>query len=83
MKVTIEKTEKVEVDVQLPYFSYGGGHYYKIENGKTTIVYNSTNDFFSVEVKDVMYTYPLAYNSITENEFDLQFESVKSKINKI
>lgn len=82
MKVTIEKTEKVEVDVQLPYFSTGCGHYYKVEENKTTIVYNK-DDYFSIEVKDVVFNYALGFEAISENEFDLQFESVKSKINKI
>lgn len=83
MKVTIEKTEKVEIDIQLPYFSKGSGHYYKVEKNQTIILFNTKYDFYSLEVKDVMYSYPLSLEPVTENEFDLVLETIKTKINKL
>lgn len=84
MKITIERKEKVEVEVQLPYYSKTTHHYFKIEENKTTCVnhYDTLNSF-GIEVNDYQQKFPFDYEQTTEEEFNKVFEIVKLKINQL
>lgn len=69
MKVTVEKTEKVEIEVQLPLFTKDKERYYKIEENKTTIICLWSNEV-SVKITEFAMNYPCAYEQITEDEFN-------------
>jgi len=44
MKITIERKEKVVVEVQLPYFSKNHYHYYMVEESRTTVLFCGENE---------------------------------------
>jgi hypothetical protein len=69
MKVTVEKTEKVEIEVQLPLFTKDKERYYKIEDNRTTIICLWSNEV-SVKITDFAMSYPCGYEQITEEQFN-------------
>jgi len=69
MKVTIEKKETMEIEVQLPLFTKDKERYYKIEENKTTIICLWSNEV-SVKITDFAMSYPCGYEQITEDEFN-------------
>jgi hypothetical protein len=69
MKVTVEKTEKVEIEVQLPLFTKDKERYYKIEENKTTIICLWSNEV-SVKITEFAMSYPCGYEQITEEQFN-------------
>lgn len=69
MKVTIDKTEKVEIEVQLPLFTKNNTAYYKIEENKTTQICIWTNEI-NIKIVDWAMEYPCGYEQVTENEFN-------------
>lgn len=69
MKVTIEKKEKVEIEVTLPLFSKHINTYYKVEETQTTQI-SIWQDEVSVKVHRWAMEYPCAYEQITEDEFN-------------
>jgi hypothetical protein len=69
MKVTIEKKETMEIEVQLPLFTKDKERYYKIEENKTTIICFWSNEV-SVKITEFAMSYPCAYEQITEDEFN-------------
>ena len=44
MKITIERKEKVQVEVQLPLFTKQSYHYYMIEESRTTVLFFGENE---------------------------------------
>ena len=69
MKVTVEKTEKVQIEVQLPLFTKDKERYYKIEENKTTIICFWSNEV-NVKITEFAMNYPCGYEQITEDEFN-------------
>lgn len=69
MKVTIEKTEKVDIEVQLPLFTKDGNRYWKIEENQS-IQICLWNDEISIKKIDWAMSFPCAYEQITETEFN-------------
>ena len=69
MKVTVEKTEKVEIEVELPLFTKDKERYYKIEENKTTIICLWSNEV-NVKITEFAMNYPCAYEQISEDEFN-------------
>jgi len=69
MKVTIEKKETMEIEVQLPLFTKDKERYYKIEENKTTIICLWSNEV-SVKITEFAMSYPCAYEQITEEQFN-------------
>ena len=69
MKVTIEKTEKFEVEVTLPLFTKNGNRYWKIEENQTTQICLWSDEIMIKKVDWAM-EYPCAYEQITEEEFN-------------
>lgn len=80
MKVTIDKIETVELEVQLPMFTKDKNYYYKICDKKTIIVNNSEFES-SITIHDYMSKYPLAYEQISEQEFNNVFILLINKLN--
>jgi hypothetical protein len=79
MKVTIDKTEKVEIEVQLPLFTKDGNRYWKIEENQTIQVCLWSDE---IMIKKVDWTmeYPCAYEQITEEQFNQIVTKAKSII---
>jgi hypothetical protein len=82
MKITIEKKDLVEIEISLPRYARSGSHYYKIEENQTTVLFVSDMEH-SFTAYGYMSKYPLSYMVITEDEFSIAFEKLKSKINLI
>ena len=81
MKITIERKEKVEVEVQLPYYSKTTCHYFKIEENKTTCIYYPENTkSFGIEFASYQHKYPFDYEQTTEEEFNKVLQIVKLKM---
>lgn len=83
MKITIERKEKVEVEVQLPYYSKTTCHFFKIEEDKTTCVNYYDLVSFGIEVNNYQQKFPFDYEKCTEEEYNKIFEIVKFKINQL
>lgn len=83
MKITIERKEKVEVEVQLPYYSKTTCHYFKIEENKTTCVDYYDLVSYGIEVNNYQQKFPFDYERTTEEEFNKVLEIVKLKINQL
>jgi len=84
MKITIERKEKVEVEVQLPYYSKTTCHYFKIEENKTTCVnYYDSLDSYGIDVNNYQQKFPFDYEQTTEEVFNKILEIVKLKINQL
>ena len=79
MKVTIDKTEKVEIEVQLPLFTKDGNRYWKIEENQTIQVCLWSDEIMIKRVDWAM-EYPCAYEQITEDEFNQVVTKAKSII---
>jgi hypothetical protein len=79
MKVTVEKIERVEIDVQLPLFTKNGNRYWKIEENNTTQICLWTDE---VMIKKVYWSmeYPCAYEQISEDEFNEVINKAKQFI---
>ena len=69
MKVTIEKKEKVEIEVQLPLFTKDGNRYWKIEENQTTQIC-LWSDEINVKKIDWAMQYPCGFEQITEEQFN-------------
>jgi hypothetical protein len=79
MKVTIEKTERVEIEVQLPLFTKNGNRYWKIEENNTTQICLWTDEVMIKKV-DWSMEYPCAYEQISEDEFNEVINKAKQFI---
>jgi hypothetical protein len=79
MKITIEKREAIEVEVNLPAYRKKGSHLFKIEEKKSTTIYNTECEY-QIQVNDYMMRYPFEYDEITESEFNEVYNQVKSKL---
>lgn len=79
MKVTIQKTENVQIEVQLPLFVKDTNRYYKIEEKKTTQI-SFWQDEINVRYFNWALEYPCAYEVITEEEFNTIREQAKQFI---
>ncbi len=79
MKVTIEKTEKFEIEVTLPLFTKDGNRYWKIEENQTIQVCLWSDEVLIKKIEWAM-QYPCAYEQITENEFNEVVTKVKNFI---
>jgi hypothetical protein len=79
MKVTVEKTERVEIEVQLPLFTKNGNRYWKIEENNTTQICLWTDEVMIKKV-DWSMEYPCAYEQISEDEFNEVINKAKQFI---
>jgi len=79
MKITIERKEKIEIEVNLPAFRKNLFHFYKIEENKTTTVFESYQSY-SIDVREFIMQYTFEYETITEQEFNEVYNQVKSKL---
>lgn len=79
MKITIEKIEKMQVEVSLPLFTKQSYHYYMIEENRTTCVFMGTHEV-SIQVTQHMMSYPCSYERITENEYNEVYNTIKKQI---
>ena len=79
MKITIERKEKVQVEVQLPLFTKQSYHYYMIEESRTTCLFLGDNEH-SITVTQHMMQYPCSYEQITEKEFNEVYNTIKKLI---
>jgi hypothetical protein len=79
MKVTIDKTERIEIEVQLPLFTKNGNRYWKIEENNTTQICLWTDEVMIKKV-DWSMEYPCAYEQITEDEFNEVIKKAKQFI---
>lgn len=79
MKVTIERKEKVEVEVNLPLFTKDKYYYYMIEENRTTTVLYHKDE---VIIQMVSYTmqFPCAYEQIDCEEFFNVLTLAKTKL---
>ena len=79
MKITIERKEKVQVEVQLPMFTKQSYHYYMVEETRTTVLFFGENEQ-SITVTQHMMHYPCSYEKIEEKEFNEVFNIIKKQI---
>lgn len=79
MKITIERKEKVQVEVQLPMFTKQSYHYYMVEESRTTVLFSGENEQ-SITVTQHMMQYPCSYERIEEKEFNEVYNTIKKQI---
>lgn len=79
MKITIERKEKLQVEVQLPMFTKQSYHYYMVEETRTTVLFFGENEQ-SITVTQHMMQYPCSYEKIEEKEFNEVFNIIKKQI---
>jgi hypothetical protein len=79
MKITIEKKESVEIEVQLPTYRKSKNHFYKLEENKTTCVYEGIGSY-SIEVNEYCMKFPFEFEECTENDFNEMYNQVKNKL---
>ena len=79
MKITIERKEKVQLEVQLPMFTKQSYHYYMVEETRTTVLFFGENEQ-SITVTQHMMQYPCSYEKIEEKEFNEVFNIIKKQI---
>ena len=79
MKITIERKEKVQVEVELPMFTKQSYHYYMVEETRTTVLFFGENEQ-SITVTQHMLQYPCSYEKIEEKEFNEVFNIIKKQI---
>ena len=79
MKITIERKEKVQVEVQLPLFTKQSYHYYMIEETRTTCLFLGGHEH-SITVTQHVLQYPCAYEQITESEYNEVYKTIKKLI---
>ena len=78
MKITFQKTETIEVDVQLPAYRRSTYHWFKIDENETITVYNGGKDF-RIEKVERLVEYPLGFNESNYDEFIAAYNEVKAK----
>lgn len=78
MKITIQKTETIELDVQLPTYRRSTYHWFKIDEKETITVYNGGKDF-RIEKVERLVEYPLSFNESNYDEFMQAYNEVKAK----
>ena len=84
MKITVEKKEKVEVEVTFPCYTKSGFHYFKTtEQGTTQILLGYNNLNFGITRYDFIMDHVLLDSSSNEEEFNNALQQVKDKINGI
>lgn len=79
MKITIERKEKVQMEVELPMFTKQSYHYYMVEETRTTVLFFGENEQ-SITVTQHMMQYPCSYEKIEEKEFNEVFNIIKKQI---
>jgi hypothetical protein len=79
MKITIEKKEKIEIEIELPVYRKSSHHYYKIDENKSVCVYNGTEGSYSIEINEYMMKFPFDYEECTKEQFEEVYNKVKSK----
>lgn len=79
MKITIERKEKVQVEVQLPLFTKQSYHYYMVEETRTTCLFLGDHEH-SITVTQHMMQYPCSYEQITESEYNEVYKTIKKLI---
>ena len=79
MKITIERKEKVQVEVELPLFTKLSYHYYMIEESRTTCLFLGDHEH-SITVTQHMMQYPCSYEQITESEYNEVYKTIKKLI---
>jgi hypothetical protein len=79
MKVTIDKTEKVEIEVTLPLFTKDGNRYWKIEEHQTIHICLWSDEVIIKKIDWAM-NYPCGFEQITEEQFNEVITKVKSFI---
>lgn len=79
MKVIIDKTEKVEIEVTLPLFTKDGNRYWKIEENQTIQVCLWSDEIMIKKIDWAM-NYPCGFEQITEEEFNEVVTKAKSFI---
>lgn len=79
MKLTIQKTENIEVEVQLPTYRRTKFHYFKIDEKETITVYDGGNEF-RIEKTERMIDFPLTFDETTPDEFNDKYKEVFEKI---
>ena len=79
MKITIERKEKVQLEVQLPMFTKQSYHYSMVEETRTTVLFFGENEQ-SITVTQHMMQYPCSYEKIDEKEFNEVFNIIKKQI---
>ena len=79
MKITIERKEKVQMEVELPMFTKQSYHYYMVEETRTTVLFFGENEQ-SITVTQHMMQYPCSYERIEENEFNEVYNIIKKQI---
>ena len=80
MKITIEKKERVEIEVQLPTYRKSSHHYYMIDENKSICVYNGTEKNYSIEINEYMMRFPFDYDECSQELFEKMYNQVKSKL---
>ena len=80
MKITIEKKERVEIEVQLPAYRKSNNHFYMIAENKTICVFNPSDNIYSIEVNDYMMKFPFDYDECSKELFEEMYNQVKSKL---
>ncbi len=61
MKVTIERKEKVEVEVQLPLFTKDKHHYYMLNENKSIVLFVGEDDY-SISVNNYLMQFQVLVN---------------------
>lgn len=79
MKITIERKEKVQVEVQLPLFTKQSYHYYMVEETRTTCLFLGDHEH-SITVTEYMMQFPCSYEQITESEYNKVYNTIKKLI---
>jgi hypothetical protein len=79
MKITIERKEKVQMEVQLPLFTKQNYHYYMVEETRTTVLFLGEFEH-SIQVTQHMMQYPCSYEQITEKEYNEVYNTIKKQI---
>ena len=79
MKITIERKEKVQMEVELPMFTKQSYHYYMVEETRTTVLFFGENEQ-SITVTQHMMQYPCSYEKIEEKEFNEVYNIIKKHI---
>lgn len=80
MKITVEKKERVEIEVTLPTYRRSSHHYYKVDENKSICVYFGGDSAYSIEVNEYMMRYPFDYEECSQELFEKVYNYVKSKL---
>lgn len=82
MKITIEKTQKVEVEISFPYYTKDAYHYFKFIDEYTCVSLYLGIDAFTIS-KTVFLNYAVSYTPSSEQEFNEKLQIITFKINEI